>query len=44
MEIFATRKEVFSMKLQEIELFSEYLEAVAKMKSDFAWKVKKRGN
>ncbi len=39
-----TGKEVFSAKLQGIEFFSEYLGAIAKMKSDFAQEVKEKGN
>ncbi len=41
---FATIKEAFSAKLQEMEFFSEYLGAVVEMKSDFAEEVKERGN
>ncbi len=41
---FATEKEAFSTKLQGIEFFSEYLGAVAKMGSDFAWEIKERSN
>ncbi len=43
-ETLATRKEAFSIELQEIKFFSDYLRAVAEMKSDFAWKFKERGN
>lgn len=39
-----TRKEAFSIKLQEIEFFLEYLGAIAEIGSEFAWKVKERGN
>ena len=34
----------FFTELQKIEFFSEYLQVVIKMKSDFAQKVKKRGS
>ncbi len=40
---FATGKEAFSVELQSIEFFSEYVRAVAKMGSGFAWDVKERG-
>ncbi len=39
-----TEKEAFSTELQKMKFFSEYLRAIAKMGSDFAWKVKKKGN
>ena len=40
----AIGKKTFSAKLQGIEFFSEYLETVAKMGSDFAREVKEKGN
>ncbi len=42
--ILATRKEAFFAELQEMQFFSEYLEAVAEIESDFAQEVKERGN
>ncbi len=39
-----TEKEAFSVELQGMEFFSEYLGAVAEMGSDFAREVKERGN
>ncbi len=39
-----TGKEAFSIELQEMEFFSEYLGAIAEIGSEFAWKVKERGN
>ncbi len=40
----ATEKEAFSIELQGKEFFSEYLRAVAKIGSDFAWEDKERSN
>lgn len=42
--ILTTAKEIFSAKFQKKEFFSEYLEAVVKIKSDFVWEVKEKGN
>ena len=42
--ILTTEKKIFSAELQGKEFFSEYLGAVAKIGSDFAQKIKKKGN
>ena len=42
--ILAIKKELFSIKLQGRVFFSEYLGAVAKIRSDFAQKVKEKDN
>ena len=40
----ATKKKAFFKEFQEIKFISEYLEAIAKIRSDFAWEIKERGN
>ena len=40
----ATGKEAFSIELQEMRFFSKYLGVITKMRSDFAWDIKKKGN
>ena len=42
--IFAIEKKIFFAELQRIEFFLEYLRAIAKMESDFAWEVKEKSN
>lgn len=42
--ILATRKEVFSVELHGMKIFSKYSEAIAEMESDFTWEVKERDN
>ena len=43
-ETLATEKKAFSVELQGMEFFSEYLGAVAKIGSDFARNIKERCN
>ena len=43
-EIFATEKEIFFVKLQKIEFFSKDSRAITKMGNDFAWEVKEIDN
>ena len=43
-KILETGKEVFFAELQGMEFFSEYLRAVVKVGSDFAWDVKEKDN
>lgn len=42
--IFLTRKETFSVELQEIKFFLKYFKAIAKIESEYAQEIKKRDN
>lgn len=42
--IFAIKKKIFFVKLQGINLFSEYLGAITEIGSDFAQKFKEKNN